>query len=72
MINGNMVAGHAMLAFPAAYEETGIMSFIVGENGIVYEADLGEDTIDVANVVEAFDPDPAWAPVEPEAATAAR
>jgi Protein of unknown function (DUF2950) len=72
MINGNMVAGHAMLAFPADYGETGIMSFLVGENGIVYEADLGEDTIDIANAIEAYDPDDAWEPVEEEAETAAR
>jgi hypothetical protein len=67
IINGNMVAGHAMLAFPAAYGETGIMSFIVGENGAVHEADLGEDTIGAATAIEAFDPDEAWAPVSQEA-----
>ena len=66
MINGNMVAGHAMLAFPAAYGETGIMSFMVGENGTVYQADLGEDTIEVANAIEAFDPDAAWGSVSEE------
>ena len=45
MVAGHMLAGHALLAFPAAYGETGIMSFMVGEAGVVYEADLGEDTL---------------------------
>lgn len=66
MVGGHMLAGHALLAFPAAYGESGIMSFMVGEAGIVYEADLGEDTLAVANAIEAFDPGEAWAPVEEE------
>ena len=43
-----MVAGHALIAFPAAYGDTGVMSFLVGERGVVYEADLGEDTLEAA------------------------
>ncbi len=66
MVNGNMVAGHALLAFPADYGETGIMSFMVGENGIVYEADLGENTIELASDIESFDPVPPWSPVDEE------
>ena len=46
MVNGHMVAGHALIAFPADYGDTGVMSFMVGENDVVYEADLGEDTLD--------------------------
>jgi hypothetical protein len=72
VINGNMVAGHALLAYPADWGETGIMSFMVGENGVVYEADLGEGTIDRGNTIEAFDPDADWAPVSDDAETAAR
>jgi hypothetical protein len=64
MINGNMVAGHAAMAFPAAYGETGIMTFMVGENGIVYEADLGEDTLAVAGAIDTFDPGEGWFEVE--------
>lgn len=67
MVNGHMVAGHAMLAYPAAYGETGIMSFMVGERGLVYEADLGEDTLMVAGAIESFDPGQGWAPVEVDA-----
>ncbi len=63
-VNGNMVAGHAMLAFPAAYGETGIMSFMVAENGEVLEADLGEETTERALAMEAYDPGEGWSPVE--------
>jgi len=62
MTNGEMVGGHALLAFPAAYGETGIMSFMVGENGVIFEADLGEDTLEEAAAIELYDPGPAWQP----------
>ncbi len=60
IINGNMVAGHALLAYPADYAETGIMSFMIGESGVLYEADLGPDTAEIAGKIEAFDPDDRW------------
>jgi hypothetical protein len=63
MVAGHMLAGHALLAFPAVYGDTGIMSFMVGEAGVVYEADLGEDTLAVAALIETFDPGEGWAPV---------
>jgi len=66
MVNGNMVAGHAMLAFPSDYGQTGIMTFLVGENGIIYEADLGDDTIEIASAIEAYDLGEEWTPVEPD------
>lgn len=66
LVNGHMVAGHALLAFPAAYGDSGIMTFMVGENGIVYEADLGPDTLQRADAIETYDPAPPWAPVETE------
>lgn len=67
LVNGRMLAGHALLAFPAAYDNTGIMTFIVGENGIVYERDLGENTLDIADEMTVFDPGPEWEVVEDEA-----
>jgi hypothetical protein len=60
MINGNMVAGHALLAYPAAPGETGVMSFMVAENGVIYEADLGEATLDLAGKIDTFDPGEGW------------
>jgi len=62
-VNGNMVAGHALLAYPAAPGETGIMSFVVSEAGIVYQADLGPDTLKVAGAIDSFDPGAGWTPV---------
>jgi Protein of unknown function (DUF2950) len=67
MVNGHMLAGHALLAFPSAYGDTGIMSFMVGEGGVVYEADLGEATLEAAGAIDSFDPGEAWSPVEPDA-----
>ncbi|WP_157764597.1 DUF2950 domain-containing protein [Rhodobacter sp. CZR27] len=64
MVNGNMLAGHAILAYPANYGETGIMSFMVGENGIVLEADLGPDTLAIGNETTVFDPGEGWTAVE--------
>jgi hypothetical protein len=63
-LNGNMVAGHAMLAFPADYGTSGVMSFLVGEAGVVHETDLGPDTLAVAAAIDRYDPDPRWQPVE--------
>lgn len=64
VVNGNMVGGHALLAVPAAYGESGIMSFMVAENGVVLEADLGEDTLAIAGDIAAYDPSAGWRPVE--------
>ena len=62
VINGHMVAGFALLAWPAAYGDTGVMSFLVGPNGVVLEADLGPDTAERARAITAYDPDPSWQP----------
>lgn len=64
LVNGNMVAGYAVAAYPAAYGDTGIMSFMVGENGVVLESDLGEDTLKTALAIDLFDPGEEWVPVE--------
>ena len=61
MVGGNMVSGHALLAYPAEPGVSGITSFMVGENGQVYEADLGEATLDLAGAIESFDPSEGWA-----------
>ncbi|MFO0513620.1 MAG: DUF2950 family protein, partial [Rhodobacterales bacterium] len=62
-VNGNMVAGHAILAYPAVPGETGVMSFLIGENGILFEADLGADTLAIAGDIQTFNPDEPWRPV---------
>lgn len=63
-VGDHFVAGHALLAIPADYGETGIHSFLVGENGIVYEADFGPETLSIASEISAYDPDTNWSQVE--------
>jgi hypothetical protein len=60
VIHGNMVAGFALIAYPADYGISGIMTFVVNQNGIVYEKDLGRDTERTANATRVFDPDKTW------------
>lgn len=64
LVGGNQVAGHALLAYPAAYGESGVHSFMVSENGRILEADLGDDTLTVAGEMTRYDPGEGWASVE--------
>lgn len=63
LVAGNMVAGHAILAFPAEPGKSGNATFMVGENGVVYEAYLGDDTLEVAGAINTFDPGEGWSQV---------
>jgi hypothetical protein len=63
IINGNMIAGFAMVAFPAHWGESGVMTFIVNQWGKVYECNLGEQSADIAGAMVTFDPDSGWTPV---------
>jgi len=58
--DGRMTRGFAVVAWPVEYGNSGVMSFLVGANGIVYQADLGDDTARVAGSMEVYDPDPRW------------
>ena len=64
MVNGNMVAGYAVLAYPADPGNTGVMTFIVGENGVVYQSDLGDDTLNIAAGIDTFNPGKGWTVVD--------
>ncbi len=64
IINGHMVAGFGLLAFPARYGSTGIMTFMVNQHGDVFEKDLGEDTAQAAGNIDTFNPDDTWSRVE--------
>jgi len=66
VINGNMVAGFGMIAFPADYGVSGVMSFLVGRNGEIYERDLGTASVSIVAEVDEFDPTPEWRPVAGE------
>jgi hypothetical protein len=60
LVNGKMIGGFAVIAYPAAYGSSGIMSFIVNQDAVVYEKDLGENTTAIASQVRAFNPDASW------------
>ena len=56
--------GFGLVAWPAQYDVTGVMTFIVNQDGIVFQTDLGPQTAAIASRVNAFDPDISWAKVE--------
>lgn len=60
VINGNMIAGFALIATPARYGETGIKTFVISHQGGIYEKDLGEDTEALAGKIDTFNPDKGW------------
>jgi hypothetical protein len=60
VINGNMIGGFALIAWPAEYGESGIMTFIVNQQGVVYQKDLGSKTRKLAEGMKAYDPDTTW------------
>jgi hypothetical protein len=62
-IDGKLTGGFAMVAFPAEYRNSGVMTFIVNEQGRVYQKDLGEQTAELAKAMTEFNPDKGWTPV---------
>jgi len=60
--NGRMTGGFAVLAYPIEYRNSGIMTFIVGKDGVVYQKDLGENTAGAAEAMTAYNPDDSWKP----------
>ena len=64
LINGHMIAGHAMVAWPAKYGDSGVETFICGENGVVYQKDLGPNTAALGASMAQYNPDASWKVVE--------
>jgi hypothetical protein len=64
VINGNMIAGFAMIAWPADYGSSGVMTVIVNQNGTVYQKDLGDATEVGAAAIQVYDPDSSWSEVK--------
>ena len=60
MVNGKLIGGFALLAYPARYRETGIKTLIVNHDGVVYSKDLGPDTPALAAAMPAYNPDASW------------
>jgi hypothetical protein len=66
VVKGLMIGGFALVAAPAEYDVTGIKTFIVSHDGVVFEKDLGPKTLDIFRGMERFDPDSSWSPVTEE------
>jgi hypothetical protein len=64
VIDGRMVGGFAMVAYPAQYGSSGIKTFIVNQDGVVYEKNLGKNTASTAQGMQTFDPDTSWRKVQ--------
>ena len=64
VIEGVMIGGFALAAAPAEYKVTGVMTFIVSHDGIVYDKDLGPDTLDTFTKMERYNPDKTWNPTD--------
>jgi hypothetical protein len=64
MVKDKMIGGFALVAYPAEYSNSGVMTFIVNHDGVVYEKDLGKDTEKIAAAMKKFDPDKTWKKVE--------
>lgn len=60
VINGRMIAGFAMVAYPAQYGQSGVMTFIVSNNGKVFEKDLGKNSVEIGAKMSSFDPGAGW------------
>jgi len=64
IVNGKMIGGFAVVAHPAEYGNSGVMTFIVNHDGVVYQKDFGEDTEKETQKIKLFDPDKTWAKVK--------
>ena len=65
VVDGHMTGGFALLAYPATYGNSGVMTFIVNQEGIVYQKNFGLATAQVAQQITQYDPDPSWQPSRP-------
>jgi hypothetical protein len=63
VVKGVMIGGFALIAAPAQYRVTGVKTFMVSQDGVVYQKDLGPNTLEIARRIDRFNPDPSWSPV---------
>src|ERR1700733_2034595 len=64
IVNGTMTGGFAIFAYPAEYGNSGVMSFVINQDGNVFEKDLGANTTEAAKGITSYDPDSTWSAVE--------
>jgi len=62
IINGRMIAGFALVAWPAEWGNTGVMTFVVNQSGVVFQKNLGPKTVKIASAITTYDPDGTWLP----------
>jgi hypothetical protein len=62
IVDGKMTGGFAILAYPVEYRNTGIMTFIIGKDGVIYQKDLGEKTTDQGGAMTEYNPGEGWSP----------
>ena len=65
IVNGRMIGGFGLVAWPARYGDSGVMTFMVNHDGAVYQKNLGPPTATLVPAISGFDPDPSWQKVEP-------
>jgi len=63
--DGKLTGGFAALAYPDSYGSSGVMTFMVNEDGLVWQRDLGKDTATAASAIKEFNPDDRWSPIAP-------
>jgi len=64
VVKGVMIGGFALIAAPAQYRNTGVKTFMVSHDGVVYQKDLGPKTLELFQAMDRFDPDKSWSPVK--------
>jgi hypothetical protein len=69
VVNGKMIGGFALVAYPAEYRNSGVMTFLVNHGGVVFQKDLGAKTAQEAEAMTAFNPDSSWSKVDVTEAT---
>jgi len=64
VVDGKMVGGFAFVAYPAEYGNSGVMTFMINQDGVLLQKDLGKATTEKTTTMSEFDPDAGWSPVE--------
>ncbi len=65
LVDGHLLGGFGLIAWPREYGTTGVQTFVVNQLGVVYAKDLGAETATLAPAITAFDPDASWKKLEP-------
>ena len=64
LVSGKLARGYAFVAYPSDYRNSGVMTFIVNQDGVVYQKDLGQDTQQLATSMTEYNPDNTWTPAD--------